>query len=185
MRERCLSLARSHFIVGNLVNALALIDHAFVKSQEAIDGLPKAVNSTTVALRNIDVSSEDAGFLRNLLNVELQRHRALVHIANLRKEASKDSGVKHTLPLIEQLNYYPVGGVDLNNIVQYPPKLALIPTKPIFLDVAWNYIQYPGKGEKGPAPAKPSSSAAAAAAAPAPAPADPAPQKRGWFGFGR
>lgn len=113
--------------------------------------------------------------LANLLNGELQRHRAIVHIDNLRKTESDEAGKAPRIPLLERLQDYPSDGVDLSNLVEFPPKLALVPMKPIFLDVAWNYIDYPGK------------TAAAATPAAAPEPAkEPAPQaKRGWFGFGR
>lgn len=95
---------------------------------------------------------------------------------NLRKEEQEKSTAAPA-PLVERLHQYPAGGVDLNNIVEFPPKKALIPVKPIFLDVAWNYISYPGK----------TPAAAAAGGAPAvEAVSQPAqPQKRGWFGFGR
>lgn len=128
---------------------------------------------------NIDVSSESINALARLVNGELQRHRAIVHIDNLRKAEQKNSTTD--TPLIERLHEYPAGGVDFANIVEFPPKKALIPMKPIFLDVAWNYISYPGKT---PAAASTSSNvSAAAAAAEEEAPAQP--QKRGWFGFGR
>lgn len=132
------------------------------------------------------MSAEDVEYLQTLLNGELQRHRAIVHADTLRKnrELSASDAVKQ--PLIGSLHQYPVGGVNLSHIVEFPPKLATIPVKPIFLDVAWNYIDYPNKAPKQ------QQQQPAAAAAVAPAQADtperaesPAPSKRGWFGFGR
>lgn len=81
--------------------------------------------------------------------------------------------------MIERLNEYPLEGVDLSNLVTYPPKMEPMPVKPLFLDVAWNYIDYPREGKR----AIPSVSGPAAAA---PAPATEVKEaKRGWFGFGR
>ena len=71
-------------------------------------------------------------------------------------------------------------GADLSNLVIYPPQLRPIPVKPLFLDVAWNYIEYPGRTrkveamgvngvtEKGPDVVEEKKEA-----------------RRGWFGFGR
>jgi signal recognition particle subunit SRP68 len=140
----------------------------------ASDGSP---NKTPLSL---SVSAEDVEYLQNLLNGELQRHRAIVHVDVLRKkhELSVSDAVKR--PLIETQNHYPSGGVNLDHIVEFPPKLATIPVKPIFLDVAWNYIDYAGK-----APLK-QPSALAKAEEPK-RDESPAPQqaKKGWFGFGR
>lgn len=131
------------------------------------------------------MSAEDAEYLQTLLNGELQRHRAIVHADALRKnhELSASDAVKQ--PLIGSLHQYPVGGVNLSHVVEFPPKLATIPVKPIFLDVAWNYIDYPNK-----VPKQQQQQQAAAAAAPSQADTperteSPAPAKRGWFGFGR
>lgn len=121
------------------------------------------------------VTKQDIQSLSDLLSGELQRYRALVEVSNLQK-SGKGSGAKIApLPLVERLSEYPTEGVDLENIVVYPPKLDAIPVKPLFLDVAWNYIDYPAKHAKveTKAPSK---------AAPA---EDLKPQKRGWFGFGR
>jgi signal recognition particle subunit SRP68 len=92
-------------------------------------------------------------------------------------------------PLSSRLTDYPAGGVDLENIVTYPPRLEPFPVKPLFLDVAWNYIEYPGKKEQVPAglvadTAKVKQEEAGAGAAAAPE-AEAKPVKRGWFGFGR
>lgn len=122
------------------------------------------------------VSSTAVEFLQTILNGELQRHRALVHIDNLRKNNKQPSGVQR--PLVESLHEYPSAGVNLSHIVEFPPKLALIPVKPIFLDVAWNYIDYPNKTPA--AAAEPAKEEKAGTEEPA-----PQQQKRGWFGFGR
>ncbi|GJN66885.1 signal recognition particle protein [Purpureocillium lilacinum] len=172
---KCLSIARSHAIIGNVANALALINRAAELCQESASKVPKTSDSTSSSPLNVEVTSESVSALANLLNGELQRHRAIVHIDNLRKTESDEAGKGPRIPLLERLQDYPSDGVDLSNLVEFPPKLALVPMKPIFLDVAWNYIDYPGK------------TAAAATPAAAPEPAkEPAPQpKRGWFGFGR
>ncbi|KAK4087484.1 hypothetical protein Purlil1_8074 [Purpureocillium lilacinum] len=172
---KCLSIARSHAIIRNVANALALINRAAELCQESASKVPKTSDSTSSSPLNVEVTSESVSALANLLNGELQRHRAIVHIDNLRKTESDEAGKGPRIPLLERLQDYPSDGVDLSNLVEFPPKLALVPMKPIFLDVAWNYIDYPGK------------TAAAATPAAAPEPAkEPAPQpKRGWFGFGR
>lgn len=81
--------------------------------------------------------------------------------------------------MVETLDHYPTSGdVDLSNLVTYPTKLEAVPVKPLFFDVAWNYIEYPGRR---PQPAvqaqkeeRPSSGGEEKQEA-----------KKGWFGFGR
>lgn len=50
--------------------------------------------------------------------------------------------------LLEKLDQYPEGkDLDLKEgIVQWPPRVSPVPVKPVFLDVAWNFIEYPGDG---------------------------------------
>lgn len=53
---------------------------------------------------------------------------------------------------MERLDEYPAlgsGGVDLLNLVTYPPRVEAVPVKPLFFDVAWNYIEYPGRTRSG------------------------------------
>lgn len=59
--------------------------------------------------------------------------------------------------------------------------------KPLFLDVAWNYVTYPGKGAGGGGVDQQQTKESSAAAPPVAAEPQPEakPQKRGWFGFGR
>ena len=82
--------------------------------------------------------------------------------------------------MIERLDEYPPEGVDLTNLVTYPPRPQPIPVKPIFLDTAWNYIDYPGRPKKGTA------TAGGGKAEETSAEAEPKKEtKKGWFGFGR
>ncbi|RDA83189.1 hypothetical protein CP532_1235 [Ophiocordyceps camponoti-leonardi (nom. inval.)] len=180
---RLLSIARSHALVGNFANALALINSAVKLRNDAASSITSpTVDDDDNALLplSIDVSSESISFLGKLLDGELQRHRALVHIESLRKEQDGHVNQAHNPPLIDRLDEYPVRGVDLDNLVDFPPKMQLVPIKPIFLDVAWNYISYPGRttGAK---------SSPTAAQQPAQQQRQEQQQqpKRGWFSFGR
>jgi signal recognition particle subunit SRP68 len=127
---------------------------------------------------NINITPTESSFLKSLLEGEVQRHRALVELSNLAETASKSDGTNRQ-PLVERLNEYPVRGVDLQNLVTYPPKLEPVPVKPLFFDAAWNYIEYPGRevqhvaenGVKGGEKAQSKEQTAQ--------------QKKGWFGFGR
>ncbi|KAM5348083.1 hypothetical protein ACJ41O_007907 [Fusarium nematophilum] len=175
---KALAIARSHAISGNAANALALINHADGLVEESLSKVPSSEGSASQSPLSLAVSAEAVEFLQTLLNGELQRHRAIVHIDNLRKgsELSTSDAVKR--PLVESLPDYPAGGVNLSHLVEFPPKMALTSVKPIFLDVAWNYIDYPSKAPTATEPVTEDK---------APTTATPAQQqqKRGWFGFGR
>lgn len=91
----------------------------------------------------IYVSSSAIQLLQSLLNGEIQRHRALVEFTTL-IETDKNVGNQNSRPLIERLSDYPSQGVNLANLVVYPPVIEFAPVKPLFFDAAWNYIKYPG-----------------------------------------
>jgi signal recognition particle subunit SRP68 len=170
-------VARSHALRGNAANALALIKYGHDQFEEAAPVLSKSEEQPATAPRNIHVHPSDVAFLQKLLRGELQKHRAIVDLEHMRKKTASDGGAQKAFPLSERLGEYPARDVDLHNIVAYPPRPEAIPVKPIFLDVAWNYIEYPDKS--GSAGAKGVSKAVEAAQA------DQKQQKRGWFGFGR
>lgn len=131
------------------------------------------MSSSDSVILNIEICQADVQFLHNLLKGEVQRCRAIVEVDNLRAKARSTSSQVKT-PLVDRLREYPAEGVDLENMVDYPPRIQPIPVKPLFFDAAWNYIDYPGNA---PATVAPESGDE-------PAPA-PEPKKRGWFGFGR
>lgn len=176
---RCLTIARSHALLSNPKNALALLARASDKCNAAHAYLSSAMEDSTSSPPNIAVSPSETAYLKSLLDGLVQHFRALVELSNLSPKPA-DSNAQ---PLIEKLSDYPANGVNLGNLVTYPPKLEPVPVKPLFFDVAWNYIEYPGReiqevvDEKTTNAAPVSLGTAAEQAA--------AEKKRGWFGFGR
>ncbi|KAI0531744.1 Cupredoxin [Xylaria digitata] len=142
---KCLSIARSHSLIGQSSNALALIKHAHDQClQSATFFFKHGASSSDSPILNIEIRQADIQFLQNLLKGELQKCRAIVEIDNLREKA-KSTTPQVKIPLVDRLREYPAEGVDLENMVDYPPRVQPIPVKPLFFDVAWNYIDYPGK----------------------------------------
>lgn len=156
---------------------MALISRALELSLQAVEKLPNQQPISDELPLSLDISPASLEFVERVIDGELQRHRAIVHVDNLRKRQSEAVEYESDLPLVEKLQEYPVGGADLNRIVEFPPREAVIPIKPIFLDVAWNYIHYPGKEVQA------GSHQAGEVAHEAEKPAQKA--KRSWFGFGR
>lgn len=116
--------------------------------------------------------------LRTRLQDLINHYRALVDMHNL-SATSRTMAEKQMIsaaPIVERLNEYPVNGVDLKNLVTYPPKVQPVPVKPLFLDVAWNYIDYPGR----PSALANDEPGGVAESAP------PQEEKKrgGWFGWG-
>ncbi|KAI0150383.1 hypothetical protein GGR57DRAFT_472626 [Xylariaceae sp. FL1272] len=170
---KCLSIARSHSLTNQSSNSLALIKHAYDQCQESVAFFSNSGASTAESLLlNIDIRQTDLEFLNTLLRGELQRSRAIVEIDNL-KEKARSTSTQTKVPLIDRLREYPAEDADLENLVEYPPKIHAIPVKPLFFDVAWNYIDYPGKTPTAAVESQEGSQSV------------PEPKKRGWFGFGR
>ncbi|KAH6856513.1 hypothetical protein B0I37DRAFT_318122 [Chaetomium sp. MPI-CAGE-AT-0009] len=207
---KSLAIARSHAIAGNAVNSLALTKHALNQTTAATPSLSGSQNddaNDAFTPRNIQVLKRDLALLHETLTGEVQRGRALVEISNSTNQPAQPATTTNTTttakpPLSSRLTDYPAGGVDLENIVTYPPRLEPFPVKPLFLDVAWNYITYPGKGggeqqqqQQQQAGAGEGAGEGAGAAAggvqeqggagAGAAESEAKPQKRGWFGFGR
>lgn len=125
------------------------------------------------------VTADQARSVNDLLECSVLQHQALIELDDLNSAMSKDES-SNSPPLIERLDEYPPNGVDLTNLVTYPPKIQPVPVKPIFLDVAWNYIGYPGRPRKGAATATDGKLEDSA-----PKSEQKKEAKKGWFGFGR
>ena len=129
-----------------------------------------------------DVSPEHARSLRQVLDGLVSQHRALVELndESVKPAAAERNKVTEAAPLIERLDEYPSTCVDLTRLVTYPPKLEPIPVKPLFFDIAWNYIEYPGR----PAQALQSGRKVAVDGDQGKV-TEKKEAKKGWFGFGR
>ena len=79
------------------------------------------------------------------------------------------------------MDEYPADRVDLKNLVTYPPRLEPIPVKPLFFDIAWNYIEYPGRSAK----MRQDQGKIAAVDGVKGKEEEKKEVRRGWFGFGR
>ena len=179
---KCLNIAFSHSLLGDHVKALALLKRA--QDLMAHPFPPTSNSADEGAPPTLDLEPSSAGKLQKHISALLLRSHALVEMHNI-ESASAAVAAKNAAfapPLVQNLNAYPALGthVDLTNLVTYPPKLQPVPVKPLFLDVAWNYMNYPGReaeaGKK--AEGKPVVNGVKEK--------KKEPEKRkGWFGFGR
>lgn len=174
---RSIAIARSHALQGNNQNALALFARA-AQHASVMDTFDDEEPAAKSGLPRHFLLSSQAKSLQKLTDTLVLRFHALVEMDNLENEAVKAEKAKATwaAPMIERMDEYPAGGADLHNLVTYPPKLRPVPVKPIFLDLAWNYIEYPGQTK---VIAQNASTAVVSEEEEQPA------AKRGWFGFGR
>lgn len=175
---RCLSIARSHALLQDTKSALALLSRALELTGDisrdtlsSDDGSEKAVN--------LDVAPPQSNSLQELLQGLVFQHRALVELHNLKTTEANSSKFGKPPPLVERLDEYPQGSVDHTNLVTYPPKVEPIPVKPIFLDVAFNYIEYPSRTRKVMKEAVNGSIHGQAGSG------EKKEGRKGWFGFGR
>ncbi|KAJ5142774.1 Signal recognition particle subunit SRP68 [Penicillium bovifimosum] len=168
---RCLALARSHAVLSKSKEALALFSQA---SNLADSATPQA-SADAEGVPKLDVSAVQSSTLQSTLRQLVARYRGLVTVEQATAEEASQSSQR---PVVERLQQFAGSAVNLNNLVPYPPQMQPIPVKPLFLDVAWNYIDYPREGQRQEAPAQ--------AQAQAQAPVEEVTKgKRGWFGFGR
>ncbi|EDN96956.1 hypothetical protein SS1G_01884 [Sclerotinia sclerotiorum 1980 UF-70] len=182
---KCLTIARSHAVLSNPKSALALLSRATEKCTSANSQLSLSMDTmTTTSPPNLIVTPSESQNLLTYLQSELQRHRALVEIFNLTSTSSKPGNENtHQKPLVESLNEYPANGVvDLKNLVTYPPKMEVVPVKPLFFDAAWNYIDYPGRAVEKPIERTDVEEETKETES---QPPQQQQQKKGWFGFGR
>ena len=176
---RCLAIARSHALLHKDKEALALCSRASDLCLKPLSSssLPPSESKKPP---NIEVNRPQVETLAELLKGLIIHYRALGELNNI-TSASIAATAKHVVlpPFVDRLHEYPISGVDLTRLVQYPPKVVTVPVKPLFLDVAYNYIEYPGKFQKN------SGRTLNGVATSAAEQEDKQESKKGWFGFGR
>lgn len=175
---RCLAIARSHIVLEHTKEALALLARG-LNLLITIPGRALSPVQDDHQAPNIHVTSTQTSSLSTCLQGLVFQYRALAELDNLDSLAVETA--KGTIPplLVDRLDEYPASGVDLTYLVNYPPKLQPVPVKPIFLDVAYNYIDYPGRVQKTP------SSGVNGVSGPDQTKSSTKEGKKGWFGFGR
>ncbi|KAI4719693.1 hypothetical protein E4T48_04170 [Aureobasidium sp. EXF-10727] len=178
---RCLNIAVSHALLSEHGNALALLARALELAKQCASSLP-STSSDSNAAPTLDIHNSQADALQTQLQQLVYRHQALVDLHKFHDNASI-AAAKHmstAAPLVQRLSDFPTPGVNVNlkNLVTYPPKIEPIPVKPLFFDVAWNYIDYPTTGKQ-VVEAKAAASNVIAEEKPK------EEKKKGWFGFGR
>lgn len=148
---KCLNLSHSHAFLSAPRQALALCSRALSLASQAASSPKPDVSSSDAP--KLTVSESQAQTLKqNLENLTLH-YRGLVALSQLssNSDIASKANLTNAAPVVERLNEYPTSGsVDLANLVTWPPKLKPVPVKPLFLDVAWNYVEYPGQQKKAP-----------------------------------
>lgn len=163
---RSLAIGQSHSLLGGQKNALALYFLAFQ--------LATSIGSTIDAEGppNLDISRQQVQLLTSVAQGLVAEYRGIVTLETLStKDTTKPS---NQAPIVGRLQEYSGEELDPEHLVPYPPQVKPIPVKPLFLDVAWNYIDYPRdagatqqiSGEQQQTPEKKGG-------------------RRGWFSFGR
>lgn len=136
----------------------------------------KASNKVSTGPPKLEITLDQLHVLSQHNQGLVSQYRGLVDLKNISAAQRADQN-RWKPPIVERLDEYDEN-VDLKNLVTYPPKLQPIPVKPLFFDLAWNYIEYPGH-----APAALNGDAGDGMR-PKNAPGEKKETKKGWFGFG-
>lgn len=175
---RCVSIARSYALLQDTRKALALLSRALELSSN-ISLQTMFSSSGPEKPAKLEVTPIEAEALQELLRGLVFQHRALVELGDLEAIDVNTTKAGRVPPLVEKLDEYPQGMVNLTNLVTYPPKVEPIPVKPLFLDVAFNYIEYPGRARKATERGINGTTETQAGKE------EKKEGKKGWFGFGR
>ncbi|KAE8396563.1 hypothetical protein BDV23DRAFT_177556 [Aspergillus alliaceus] len=168
---RCLTIGQSHGILGNNKNALALFSQALALTLESAGSVQSSADSEEPP--KLDITRNQIQTLESTLRALVSQYRGLVTLEKISEQKSKSANER---PMVERLHEYPGDGLDLKNLVPYPPQMQPVPVKPLFLDVAWNYIDYPRESAGAQVTSETPSEAATE---------EKKGGRRGWFGFGR
>ncbi|CAG8464890.1 5137_t:CDS:10 [Funneliformis caledonium] len=102
------------------------------------------------------VTIKEVTEMENILRGKICKARAswhILHDSNLTKKMGElsfdgkskaDSSIDKEIPLSERLNQYP-SNLSMNNarLINFPPEFIPIPTKPLFFDISFNYVDFP------------------------------------------
>lgn len=149
-------------------NGLALFARANDLAK-ALLGKKQGVAAALEGPTKLDISAGQIQALAVASEGLVAQHRGLASLNKLAEKQGGSAGLQ--TPLIHRMDEYAADNLDLTNLVSFLPQMQPIPSKPLFLDVAWNYMQYPQEGKQ--------------QAAESQATKEETGGRRGWFGFGR
>ncbi|KAF4550201.1 RNA-binding signal recognition particle 68-like protein [Elsinoe fawcettii] len=180
---KCINIAFSHSLLSDSLKALALLSRAGQLASQAASSLPTTSREQD-SPPTLDIRPEQAQALQKQLQSQIVRHQAIAEMHQIEQQAAaaaKKAKV-FSAPTVEKINDFPQPGltIDLTNLATYPPKIEPIPVKPLFFDVAFNYLDYPGRVKQ-----VVEQKVAATNGVPEQAATPTQEKKRGWFGFGR
>lgn len=186
---RALNIGYSHAVVSRPANALAL----FARAAELLNNAsPQGVKISSGAVPTLAISADAYDTARTHVQALVTQYRGLVALhSSFNSSAGGQTATYNSAsdPLVAKLDSYPPPGaaVDLQHLVTYPPKLVPVPVKPIFLDLAWNYIDYPGRerGTTSPNIVETVIEKVQDVVMEGVEEGKKEVKKRGWFGFGR
>lgn len=158
-------------------NALALYNRALELSRSVPSSESTITKDAEHGPPKLDIQADDFELFQQYLVGVVSQYRALIELKNLMNQQIAATKGAYRPSLAERLGEYPVEDVDLTSLVKFPPKLQPIPVKPLFFDLAWNYIEYPGRKKSGVngAPTAPKTETEKTKES----------ARKGWFGFGR
>ncbi|KAH6629608.1 hypothetical protein C7974DRAFT_189805 [Boeremia exigua] len=145
---KCVNLARAHALLANPTAALALCSRALALAPAITTDADADTDAD--AAPSLAVSAQQAATLKTTLTHLTAHYRGVVALGQLTAATPASAKSAPTAPVVERLNAFPppaAAGADaaLQNLVTWPPALRAVPVKPLFLDVAWNYVGYPGR----------------------------------------
>ena len=169
---RCLAIGRSHGFLGKSKEALALFAQASKLASNAATS--SQLSATEDGPPRLDVSRAQAQTLTTTLRDLVAQYRGLVTLEKINADGASTRAANER-PVVERLHKYSGEGSDLNYLVPTLPQLQPVPVKPLFLDVAWNYVSYPREGTNEPQQTDTTDKTEEKKSS----------GRRGWFGFGR
>ncbi|RPB19445.1 hypothetical protein L211DRAFT_636735 [Terfezia boudieri ATCC MYA-4762] len=137
---RCSAIAPSH-LATNTRNTLALYHRALTHITTSLPRLPSSSSTT-----KLDISTTDAQSLKSHLQALVTRYIALIQLQDYIQKTQRDSPAIHA-PLIDTLGTYNEK-IVFENLVPVNNGVEPVPVKPVFFDIAWNFVGYPVKGEE-------------------------------------
>ncbi|KAG4301743.1 hypothetical protein PCK1_002006 [Pneumocystis canis] len=123
--QRCLVISESYFLCLDYKSALALA----IRGYDYLSKISITNNKELITVNKTELIKS-----KNNINIKMNQFRAFLCLS-IQEINEKDIFLK------EIMNNYPQK-LDLSRLVDLPSKLELLSYKPIFFDIAYNYIDY-------------------------------------------